>query len=158
MPHHEAIDVFTYMQIPVDGNTEVCWPWLGKVNPTDGRPYITVKGVKWLAYRLSWSLVFGEVPEGLVLRHSCDNKTCCNPHHLIPGTQSENENDKYDRDRYGFPLKVIEGILFYSTMGLSQEQIADVCTHQYGVIVTQQRVSDIVNGQRRARQTGAKNG
>lgn len=33
------------------------------------------------------------------LRHSCDNPPCCNPKHLIVGTQAENTQDKIDRGR-----------------------------------------------------------
>jgi len=37
--------------------------------------------------------MFGERPEGKVIRHLCDNKLCINPEHLRIGTQKENVRD-----------------------------------------------------------------
>ena len=37
----------------------------------------------------------------LVLRHLCDNKPCCNPAHLLPGTASENVRDVIHAKREG---------------------------------------------------------
>lgn len=151
-------DAFKFVDIPEDANANICWPWTGSVGGSDGRGYFSTKGVKWLAYRLIYTLVYGPIPDGLVIRHKCDNKLCCNPTHLEPGTQSENENDKYDRDRYGFPLQAIRAIMKYHKLGtLSQKQIADIVTAECGVEVTQQRVSDITTGKRRARQVDAIN-
>src|SRR3546814_9693388 len=39
------------------------------------------------------------VSEHQVVRHSCDNPCCCNPAHLLVGTQSENLRDMVDRGR-----------------------------------------------------------
>lgn len=36
---------------------------------------------------------------GGVVRHTCDNKWCVNPDHLVLGTQAENMQDKVDRGR-----------------------------------------------------------
>jgi hypothetical protein len=35
----------------------------------------------------------GGISNGLVVRHTCTNKSCCNPAHLILGTQSDNYYD-----------------------------------------------------------------
>lgn len=148
-------DVFKFIRMPPDGDTSICWIWEGGTGGSDGRGYFSAKGVKWLAYRLVYTLVYGPIPEGQVVRHKCDNKLCCNPKHLELGTQSDNENDKYDRDRFGFPLEVIKSIMKYHKMDMSQEAVATVVTAEHGIVVTQQRVSDIVNQKRRARQTNA---
>lgn len=34
-----------------------------------------------------------------MLRHACDNPLCCNPDHLLTGTQQDNINDKVARGR-----------------------------------------------------------
>lgn len=140
--------------MPPDGNPEPCWPWTGGTGGRvgDERGYFSVGGVKWLAYRLVYTLIKGELKAGEVIRHKCDNGMCCNPYHLVVGDQSDNENDKYDRDRWGFPNSVIAAILDNHSKGFPQEANAALVTEQHGVIVTQQRVSDIVNGVRRERQ------
>lgn len=152
---NEPIDVFSYIDMPPDGNPEPCWPWQGGVGgrETDQRGYFTIGGVKYLAYRIVYELVHGPIPDGEVVRHTCDNPICCNPYHLVLGTQSDNENDKYERDRWGFPNKVLEFIIEQNEQRMPQSAIAALATEKFGLIVTQQRVSDIVTGARRERQT-----
>lgn len=38
--------------------------------------------------------------KGMVVRHTCDNKPCINPEHLVIGTQSDNMMDCVERDRH----------------------------------------------------------
>src|SRR5262245_37095558 len=119
---NEEIDVWLNVAIPPDGDPEPCWPWIGKLNPGDGRPYFTVGGVRWLAYRLTWKLVFGPIPAGAVMRHvKCANETCCNPWHVAPGTQGQNETDKGDQDRWGFPKEVLQSVMMYAQAGMDQK-------------------------------------
>ncbi len=51
------------------------------------------------AHRAVWELFNGPVPEGLIVRHKCDNPRCCNPDHLELGTQKDNVQDCRDRGR-----------------------------------------------------------
>jgi hypothetical protein len=53
-------------------------------------------------HRHVYEQMFGEIEEGMVVRHSCDNPTCVNPEHLIVGTQRDNIQDMMDRDRNAF--------------------------------------------------------
>tara|TARA_R110001606_G_scaffold115974_2_gene244548 strand:- start:697 stop:1032 length:336 start_codon:yes stop_codon:yes gene_type:complete len=51
------------------------------------------------AHRFAYALSKGEIPDGFVVRHTCDNPACCNPDHLILGTQADNIADMYKRKR-----------------------------------------------------------
>jgi hypothetical protein len=77
-----------------------CWHWMGARDERDyGR--IFAFGSNRRAHRLIFEFCFGPVPDGLVVRHKCDNPTCCNPYHLELGTHAENMRDKL---RTGKPI------------------------------------------------------
>ncbi len=81
---------------------EECWPWTAlKVNNGSGQEYghFRYKRKMVRAHRVSFSITKGPIPFGAVIRHTCDNPLCCNPNHLISGTQKENVQDRYDRGR-----------------------------------------------------------
>lgn len=51
------------------------------------------------AHRLAWeNHAKIMAPPGMVVRHTCDNPSCVNPDHLILGTYTENERDKWTRN------------------------------------------------------------
>jgi len=51
------------------------------------------------AHRLSFMAHNAPIPNGLYVRHRCDQMTCVNPDHLIVGTQADNIGDAVRRDR-----------------------------------------------------------
>lgn len=74
-----------------------CWPWTGRVNSGGYGEFRDVKMRK--AHRVAYELYVGPIPDGEVVRHKCDNPSCVNPRHLIPGTQKQNVRDRYVRGR-----------------------------------------------------------
>ena len=50
-----------------------------------------------LVHRRVYKLIHGNLPE--VVMHTCDNRKCINPKHLIGGTQKENINDAMNKGR-----------------------------------------------------------
>jgi len=44
-------------------------------------------------HRLSYILANGPIPDGLVVRHKCNNKACIRPAHLLVGTHGDNSAD-----------------------------------------------------------------
>lgn len=71
-----------------------CWEWQLSLNPQTGYGQIGVK--PYTAHRLAYYLWVGD-PEGLVIRHACHNKVCCNPKHLRAGDHRDNYYDSLPR-------------------------------------------------------------
>jgi aspartate carbamoyltransferase regulatory subunit len=72
-------------------DTVPCWSWQGARHSARrgyGKFYLNGKTVN--AHKASYLLFIGEVAEGLVIGHQCDNENCVSPHHLKAETQSEN--------------------------------------------------------------------
>ena len=83
-----------------------CWPWKGKINSKDQRPYITIEGVRRAAYVIVYELYSGEQAMGRYILHSCDNSVCCNPHHLSWGSHQDNMDDMVSMGRQYRPIGV----------------------------------------------------
>lgn len=62
---------------------------------------ITRNGKDMLLHRWVYEEMFGEIPDGMVILHSCDNSLCINPEHLSAGTQKENVHDMINKGRSG---------------------------------------------------------
>ena len=60
---------------------------------------IRYKGKMMLTHRASWLIHKGEIPEGLMVLHHCDNPLCINPSHLFLGTAKDNSDDKIKKGR-----------------------------------------------------------
>jgi len=87
-----------------DKGIEDCWEWgwsrwrdgYGMFYITD-RPRLIYRG----AHIFSWELAHNQsVPEGMIVRHTCDNPPCINPHHLLLGTHADNTQDMISRGRH----------------------------------------------------------
>lgn len=79
-----------------------CWHYKGALD-SGGYGIVSYLGKLTQAHRLSWFFTNGEIPEGLLVCHKCDNRRCCNPDHLFLGTHKDNMQDmiKKGRHRYG---------------------------------------------------------
>lgn len=85
-------------KVDVRGPDE-CWPWTAKSRQQGGYGAIRVDGRIERAHRVAYRLTYGELPDGVVVRHRCDNPPCCNPADLVTGTQLDNIRDMHDRGR-----------------------------------------------------------
>lgn len=90
------------------GPTDSCWEWRGEMM-TAGYgdfSYGNKKGPHHYrdgAHRFSWMLHNDrEVPAGMYVCHTCDNKKCVNPGHLWLGSQVENMQDAKRKGRLCF--------------------------------------------------------
>ena len=77
------------LETVAQGSPEDCWLHTGKVGSA-GYPLVRYKGKQWLSHRLVYQLYCGQLREGLVVMHICENKRCLNPKHLRQDTQSSN--------------------------------------------------------------------
>jgi len=75
-----------------------CWEWVGSMD-RNGYGSFSMNGKSMGAHRASWLLYEGDIPEGMLLCHKCDNPSCVNPGHLFLGTQSDNMRDAYNKGR-----------------------------------------------------------
>ena len=74
-----------------------CWEYKEFLRNGYGQFRVTGMRSKVGAHRVSFMLSFGWFPQ--VVRHNCDNRKCCNPNHLLAGTQKQNAQDMVDRGR-----------------------------------------------------------
>ena len=75
-----------------------CWEWLLS-KQKNGYGQIKHEGKMKRAHRVSFEAFNGEIPVGLEVMHTCDNRSCVNPKHLICGTHSENMKDIVAKSR-----------------------------------------------------------
>lgn len=69
-----------------------CWNWTGLTHYGYGTTMFNGKHMG--VHRLSYMLWVGNIDKNKLIRHRCNNRVCCNPKHLIPGTYSENQKDR----------------------------------------------------------------
>lgn len=79
--------------------TETCWLWTGYVMPNGyGKVGVPKTRRVVLAHRRAFELFRGYSPSGVVM-HTCDNRRCVNPDHLVEGTQEDNLRDMAAKGR-----------------------------------------------------------
>lgn len=78
------------------------------------------------AHRIAWALANGRWPgDNMVVRHTCDNSACCNPEHLIEGTQKQNVEDRSERSNWQSTRKLTpEQVEYARTSPKTQLEVA----------------------------------
>lgn len=129
-----------------------CWEFPN--NYVLGYARVKIDGRNVWVHRLSLERKIGEPLGNRVTRHQCDNPPCCNPDHLVPGSQADNARDMVERGRWGnktfagednwksYPLSLVVAARSEYAKGMSQEAVAA----KYGV--SRGAVRDWVNGKR----------
>jgi hypothetical protein len=116
-----------------------CWEYRGRRNEHGYGMYGTSPGYR--VHRISYEHHVGPIPDGLILRHTCDNPPCCNPEHLVPGTPADNAQDKMDRGRAikhwrtglcakGHDITLPENVKTVKRKGRANEIACKICTRE----------------------------
>jgi len=83
--------------------TDSCWNWIAAIRGKTGYGCMKFQGKIIDAHRISWILHNGDIPEGLLVCHTCDNRKCVNPNHLFLGTYKDNMQDCKNKGRVIVP-------------------------------------------------------
>ena len=107
-----------------------CWEWQAGIG-ANGYGSFRLEGKTLTAQRASYLFNVGEIPEGQIIRHKCDNRRCVNPDHLEVGTYSQNNQDAVNRKRRRYKLSIdqVRAIRQRLAEGAKQRPLAQ----EYGV-------------------------
>jgi hypothetical protein len=115
----------------VSPTLDSCWEWTGAYFLT-GYPAFWINGKTAHGNRVSYTLFVGPIPEGMVVRHKCDNSKCVRPSHLETGTIRDNLLDRSKRGRLvraALTPNDVRIVRELSTAGYTQRELAS----QFGV-------------------------
>lgn len=154
---HDAMRFWSKVDIR---GTSDCWPWIGALNSSGygsfhpgGLPVRNTRSNVG-AHRAAFFLTHGRWPTD-VARHTCDNRCCCNPAHIVEGSQKDNVADMIARGRrtcvsprgesHGAARLTVANVVairILCAQGIPQAEVG----LRFGV--RQQTVSDIVLGKK----------
>lgn len=82
-----------------------CWKWQGDKNKKGYGVFTINNGQNWLpapkiSFMIAHNFGIAEIPNSIVIRHTCNNPTCVNPHHLLLGTHKDNAQDRLKAGGY----------------------------------------------------------
>ena len=134
---------------------DFCWEWK-LYRDKEGYGNFKYQGKTNLAHRIAYALANNVPIENLdTVRHTCDNPGCCNPKHLINGTNLENMQDMVMKGRRFQPL--IRGEQHYRAK-LTESQVLEIRKRYangekqkilaINYEVNQSHISDIVNNKK----------
>jgi len=77
-----------------------CYEWQLSTSSNGYGKYFSQVQKRYVAtHRRLWELIKGEIPEGLYVCHTCDNKRCVNIDHLFLGTPKDNITDMVNKNK-----------------------------------------------------------
>jgi hypothetical protein len=132
----EAYDVFRRINMH-DGAKDVCWEWKGAHGlGTRGeyRPRVVIGRRDYYVYRIVYELYTGyKLQKHEVVRHQCDNSWCCNPYHMLIGTQKDNVQDMLKRERVGLKHFHVRRIMQMLEIGCTTKYVSEKMREGYNL-------------------------
>ena len=139
-----------WSKVAITADNEKCWEWQAHCNSKTGYGHLGFNGKQQDSHRIAWQLIYGQIPDGIEVCHSCDNRKCVNPKHLFLGTHKQNMEDMQNKRRSTYGEKntrsklsnqqIVEIRERYSLGGINQRKLAA----EYGIC--QSNISFIISG------------
>lgn len=102
-----------------------CWNWTLGTNKA-GYGTMRISSTKLsLPHRLAYQVFVGELVPGLMVCHTCDNRKCINPKHLVQATNTWNQQDKQAKRRSNNGAKTYRNEAHHATK-LSSELVLQI--------------------------------
>jgi hypothetical protein len=96
----ESLEQRLWAKVRIGSDSE-CWEWQGHVTK-NGYGQIGHKGVLIYAHRAAATVILDYLDPEATVMHTCDNRRCCNPAHLVVATMAENNADKIAKGRANY--------------------------------------------------------
>lgn len=104
-----------------------CIECISHTKDTCGYTRIRYNGKHERLFRVIYQMKYGKIPKGMLIRHKCDNPSCCNIEHLEIGTPKDNVTDMIQRgrDKYHCKRPEMNGVNNASSK-LNEEQVKEI--------------------------------
>lgn len=116
-----------FARFVIDHKPPACTGWTGGKDQS-GYTMFWYEGRTIHGHRVVWEWANGPIPEGLVIRHTCDNPECVRLAHLRLGTMKANMQDALFRNRMPgtrkIPFDAVEQINDLRASGMLVKDIA----------------------------------
>lgn len=103
-----------WKHIKINGDNE-CWEWQGYLSPGgygSGLFRKNRKRMPYVAHRIAYFLTNLDTDIHCIICHKCDNRKCCNPNHLFPGSSSQNSYDMISKNRGSTQILDLDDVKF----------------------------------------------
>lgn len=111
-----------------------CWFWLG-ASGSHGYGNVSYQSKTTTAHRAAYLMFKGEIPDGKLVCHRCDEPSCVNPDHLWLGNHNDNMQDMVGKNRQKkgencswaiLTKKDVENIRSLRARGLTLDKIGEI--------------------------------
>ena len=97
-----------WSKVDISTRKKDCWEWRG-ARKKSGYGNVRIDGIYRVSHRVAFELANGDIPDGYLVCHICDNPPCCNPTHLMLGVPKSNAADMLIKNRQKRPEYAARG-------------------------------------------------